>query len=142
MQTNRFEWKDTEEECIAWIAEGITRLREELECCQEHWQRCQEADARVDLDEVSHELYRLNSHLNNVHGGILAILGTLIQRFSPPYVVAQLAADKIEEQTGKIVVLHNGFDGSDGENIIEGFMFELIDPEDAVPDDLSGLEDC
>lgn len=135
MMENPGEWSTSEADEIAWLSEAWSRMRGDVDCASDHWERAKAAADVDDLSTAHHEIYNVVKHIENLGVGVDLCQRILVDRFCSAEMVAQLVVDKIQMQTGeefKIVAAAVDVDG------VGGFLLErqVVD----VPDDASELD--
>lgn len=132
---NQGKWETDEAQEIAWLDEAFGRIRDDISCAAEHWERAKMAAVTGDTQEQYEEMYGLVKHFENAKLGVDICHATFVERFCSAEVVAQLVIDKIQQQTGEEYRIVSGVVEADG---VGGFLLERQSVD--VPDDLSELD--
>lgn len=123
----------TAEEVQAWLTEGFSRIKEEVECLGEHWESFIVPRDSIDMDEAEADIYSIVKHLESMSLGTTTIMSVLFKFLVPPEMMAEIVRERMEIERGEPVRMEAVRLGGG----IMGFAF-TAEPI-VVPDDIEEI---
>lgn len=134
-EPNGTDWDNDEAESIAWLDEALTRMIDELGCMRGHWDDAKAAFVAGVDGEYDAAMYAIAKHCETMSRAVGQVWNEFVARYCRPWVVAELAKEKLEQMVGEPVEVIAQVDGGDG---VSGYLLRRLGFD--VPDDASELD--